>query len=464
MKRRHFLALSLALSKLSLLPLSAEVAPQVPLFSAGSTIGFLGDSITAGGKLQTNLANYYLTRFPDQTFTFVNAGRSGDSATGAIHRVEEDLLQHQPNTVLLMLGMNDVGRSNYVANPTPEQLQAQKNSIERYKQSMIALVDKVLQAPSKPKIIFITPSPFDQTLQHQLNNNQPGCNDGLAKCAEFVRELAKKHNAPVIDFHDLMTKFNLEQQKKDPSYTIIGSDRVHPAGPGFMMMTWIILKAQGATPIVNEIEIQTFKDGASITKGNQVKVTDLKGSTSGPISFQALSKALPFPISADADPVLSLLPIEKDLNQEVLRITGLQEGNYELLIEGKVVAKHHANEWAKGINLGMNRTTPQNLQAQEVAKFNETRRALESEALTLIHARRRIIQQHRINPDDREAIQAIYDVAPNKTDYHTVMTKRYLEKWSQYENIRTQAKEAANAALGARQPKTLRYELRVAAK
>jgi len=69
--------------------------------------------------------------------------------------------------------------------------------------------------------------PFDQTCVNQLDNNQPGCNDGLAKCAEIGRELASKYKAEVIDLHGPMTAFNLQRQKSDPPYTVIGQDRVH---------------------------------------------------------------------------------------------------------------------------------------------------------------------------------------------------------------------------------------------
>jgi hypothetical protein len=36
--------------------------------------------------------------------------------------------------------------------------------------------------------------PFDQTCVNQLDINQPGCNDGLGKCAEIVRQLASKYH------------------------------------------------------------------------------------------------------------------------------------------------------------------------------------------------------------------------------------------------------------------------------
>ncbi|MFA6546628.1 MAG: hypothetical protein WCS99_19585, partial [Limisphaerales bacterium] len=48
---------------------------RAEVFKDGETVCFLGDSITAGGRCQNVIADYYLTRFPERTIHFVNAGR-----------------------------------------------------------------------------------------------------------------------------------------------------------------------------------------------------------------------------------------------------------------------------------------------------------------------------------------------------------------------------------------------------
>lgn len=55
-------------------------AARAELFKDGETVCFLGDSITHGGRFHSYVYDYYLTRFPDRTVRFVNAGISGDSA------------------------------------------------------------------------------------------------------------------------------------------------------------------------------------------------------------------------------------------------------------------------------------------------------------------------------------------------------------------------------------------------
>ncbi|MDZ4199634.1 MAG: SGNH/GDSL hydrolase family protein, partial [Kiritimatiellia bacterium] len=165
-------------------------------FQDGETVCFLGDSITHGGLYHSLIYDYYLTRFPERTIRFVNAGISGDTAGGALERLQEDVLAHHPTTVVILLGMNDVGRGNYVESPDEGKRKAAQDAIERYRTRMDQILE-TLRAAGPMKIVLLTPSPYDQTVVNDRNNNQPGCNDGLGLCAEIVRSLAGKHDAEV---------------------------------------------------------------------------------------------------------------------------------------------------------------------------------------------------------------------------------------------------------------------------
>jgi acyl-CoA thioesterase I len=80
--------------------------PPAPLGTAAPTIVFLGDSITHGHRLPREAA------FPHhlgQTLSVrtINAGISGDTTEGGLRRVERDVLVHQPQVVVIELGVND---------------------------------------------------------------------------------------------------------------------------------------------------------------------------------------------------------------------------------------------------------------------------------------------------------------------------------------------------------------------
>ena len=71
------------------------------------------------------------------------------------------------------------------------------------------------------------------------------------------------------------------------------------------------------------------------------------------------------PVDARAEAALKLAPILDDLNRDELKITGLKDGRYDVLIDGAVVATVVAAELAKGWNLATV-ATPESRQAREV--------------------------------------------------------------------------------------------------
>jgi acyl-CoA thioesterase I len=77
--------------------------------SAGTTVVFLGDSITHGHRLAQEAA------FPHRLgqalgVRTLNAGISGDTTEGGLRRIERDVLAHRPQVVVVELGVNDAFR------------------------------------------------------------------------------------------------------------------------------------------------------------------------------------------------------------------------------------------------------------------------------------------------------------------------------------------------------------------
>lgn len=419
------------------------------VFRDGETVCFLGDSITNGGRYQAMIYDYYLTRFPDRTLRFVNAGRSGDSAGGALGRLQEDVTAHQPTSVAIMMGMNDVNRGAYVAQPDAQKIQAQQQALDGYRQNMEKVTERLRTEEGGPQLWFITPSPFDQSAVNDRNNNQPGCNDGLGRCAAIVRELAAKNHGTVVDFHGPMTAFNLEQQKKDPRYTIVGPDRVHPGAPGLLMMAWLFLKEQHVPAVVSTVTVDAAAGRvvASVNAG----VTAVAKQDGG-VTFTVLEKALPFPVDPAAKPMLELLPIAQDLNQELLAVSGLAAGNYELKIDGTAVGRYPATQLAAGVNLAFNEATPQFKQAQGVARLVEQHRNAEVQARDLLNTRRWMQSHYHINVEDPAALRAHYDSFKDKNEYNALKALIYIEKWAQYADFIKQAAAYEKDALASRAP------------
>ena len=150
--------------------------------------------------------------------------------------------------------------------------------------------------------------------------------------------------------------------------------------------------------------------------------------------------------------MLAMIPIEKDLNQELLAVSGLAEGRYAVQIDGVAIGQHTAQELAQGINLGFNETTPQFRQAQAVARLNEQRRNAEVQARSLLNTRRWMISYYKINVDDPAAVQAHYDGFTDKTAYNAGMALNYIKNWPKYNDYLKQMAEFEQKALESRKP------------
>jgi hypothetical protein len=246
-----------------------------------------------------------------------------------------------------------------------------------------------------------------------------------------------------------MTALNLEQQKKDPKWTIIGADRVHPGAPGHLMMAWLFLKAQGANSIISKATVNAASGVATDTVNAEVSGTERKG---GGVVFTLQQKALPFPIDSAAKSVLSVVPLEQDLAQELLSVTGLADGNYEVCIDGIAVARHTAAELARGINLAFNEATPQFKQAQTVRNYNEQRRNAEAQACSLMNTRRWMQNHYKVEVDDPAAVQAHYDRFEDKKEYNAGMTLNYIKNWPRYNELLQQVSTHEQNALASRAP------------
>ena len=332
--------------------LASQLAAQTAApFKSGDRWCVLGDSITHGGRYQHLIYLFYATRFPGQKIDIFNCGISGDSAGGALRRLEDDVLSHKPSVVSIMLGMNDVSRNLYEPGaPSPEVVKRREKALADHAQNMKQLAEKLTAAGAR--LIFLTPTPFDDTSTME-KPNLPGVNHALSLCADNARLLAKTFNGGLVDFHSFMTDLNLGQQKQDPHYTLIGPDRVHPQDVGHLVMTYLFLKAQGISPFVS------------------THTEDAAGKSD--IEFSYTESALPFPVPAGCLPALKLVPFMDELNQEQLKVTGLQPGKYKVVIDAQPIASFEAEQLAKGINLATLNNTPQYLQALAAAKIDDQR-------------------------------------------------------------------------------------------
>lgn len=357
----------------------APPSAQAP-FPDGTRWVAIGDSISQNGAYAHYVNVFYHTRYPERRIDLQNAGISGDTAAGALRRYDWDILPHRATVATVMLGMNDVGRSNYsTVKPVPNAEQAKVAAMTAYQDTLKRLIER-LRADGTA-VILLTPSIYDQTGTQKVES-LVGVNDALGRCAIFARQEAAARGLGLVEVHQPMTERNRLLQAADPAASIVGADRVHPGHPGHFFLAVQVLQAQGVQPSVAQVAI----DGADlrVTRSEHAQVQDLRRTPNG-LEFTYRAQSLPFPIPREVAPALAWTDFSAALNTERLAISGLPAGSWTLRIDGKAVGSWAAATWAEGLDLAALPTTPQLVQAQDVARLLGDRRGRMASLRTLAY-------------------------------------------------------------------------------
>mgnify|MGYP001039229458 CR=1 FL=1 len=325
-------------------------------FPAGSRVCFIGNSITNNGEYYNDLWIYYATRFPAQKIRFYNCGISGDVATGILKRMDKDVLIHRPTHAVMMIGMNDVKRELYGKANSNETLKQQ--ALAAYRSSTEAAV-KILKK-NVEGVTLLKPSIYDQTAVMETENLY-GVNDALQRCAEHMQFLSEKYHTNLVDFQSVLLRINKEEQLKDPAFTIIGKDRVHPQSAGHFVMAYQFLKDTKSPQYVSKLIIGD--DLKASQEGSFNAEIRKQSNTDSLLTFECLEKSLPFPIKESAADALKWVPFNEEFNTELLQVKKILPGNYHLFIDDVFIAGVTAKNLSTGINLALYKNTPQHRQA-----------------------------------------------------------------------------------------------------
>lgn len=445
-------------SALALIPLFAFAKQDQTskVFKSGDNVCLVGDSITHGGFYTENIALFYITRFPDMELKFHNLGISGDSCGGILARMEDDIKPIKADIYTLMIGMNDVGRGKFSdANRSkPDHMQKVLNTRENYSKRL-GKIASVLAENSRRLILF-TPSIYDQTSEGETENLF-GVNDELKVYGEIGREIAKRHNALVVDMWGQMEAANAKLHQTDKKKSVISKDRVHPRDPGGYVMAAKFVEDLGEPKFVSRMEIDAAKK--SLAESFNADVSGLKFD-GGKISFTALEAALPYPTTKEKDEYDKAINFLPEYNREILRIRNLEDGKYSLSIDGKKVGEYSAGELSDGINLAANKKTPQYAQAREVAKLCSQHRAQSSQyrgiRATEFFAK---LRKYKTDEERIEAAKKIVAEGKIKNPYVFGLVKKYPELKPRQKEMEKEVLEIIKRAYAAAQPKPHAFEI-----
>jgi lysophospholipase L1-like esterase len=320
----------------------------------GDRVVFYGDSITEQRLYTVFTEAYTVTRFPQISVKFTHAGWGGDRVSGGgggpiDKRLQRDVLPYKPNVVTIMLGMNDGGYRSFDQKIFDAYATGYKHIVESLKSNLPGI-----------RITAIQPSPYDDV--NQPPKFEGGYNAVLVRYSEFIRDLTAQEKIDTADLNAPVVADLKRAREKEPAEAAkIVPDRVHPGPAGHMLMAEHLLRAWHAQALVSDIEIDAKND--KVVKSANSQIDGLNGT-----SWIQTDRALPMPIDwKDSTVTLAINSSDflETLDQELLRVTGLSEGQWKLKIDGEEVFSFDSEELAKGINLARF-NTPMMKQAMNV--------------------------------------------------------------------------------------------------
>lgn len=213
------------------------------------TIGFIGGSITegTGATTSTRYANVFKSwwekTFTDSNLTYINAGMGATDSMMGVHRADGDLLNKNPDLVVIDFTVNDTASNG-----------------ELFKESYESLIRKILKKENSPAIISIFM--FDQN----------GVN-----LQDIHSEVGKHYDIPMVGYKNALWPAGGEKVYK---WSEIGADNIHPNQTGHAILGELLIyyvntvRAQitkissEIPPIPDALTDASFENGMLLTNKN----------------------------------------------------------------------------------------------------------------------------------------------------------------------------------------------------
>ena len=308
------------------------------------TVVFYGDSITEQNYYNQFVELYTATRFPAMRIHFYGAGVGGDRVTGGgggpiDERLSRDVFALKPTVVTVMLGMNDGGYQ-----PTTEEIES------TYTKGYTHLMESIHEHAPGARVTLLGPSPFDDVTRPTWFAS--GYNGVMEHFAGLDKELAQKFGGRFIDLNPAVVAAIEKAQALDPRVAkLLLPDRVHPEPVAHWVMAEALLRGWNAPALVSRVTIDAR--GGKATDAENAAVDKVER-VNGTLRWTETENALPLALIRDNEMqalLLEVSDIQQQLNQEPLRVTGLDAGQYKLTIDKSAIGTFTAEELAKGINL-----------------------------------------------------------------------------------------------------------------
>lgn len=385
-------------------------------FEDGDNVAIIGDSITNMDFYSSLLTELYAAKKPNDKIKFYNMGIGGNTALLGLQMLDKEFEVVKeydnvvPNKAIIMFGMND---SSLISGQNDEE------NIEVYKSNMTTLVEAV-KAKGVEEITIMSSSPYDDTMESEavIATNKIGARSRLIAYAQWLEKFSKENDCYFINLTEIMYDLLDEYQKEDKTRTFINSaDRVHPKELGGFVMMYIIAKSHGLDGI-NSITEMEFSDGEAELKSGEAENI----STNDGISFTYTPSKGSIYTSEGYFEANRIVPLTKDFNQEIIKITGLEDGYYDINMNSFKAGPYTAQELEEGINIAVIPNSPVSIRTAQI--YGDM---FAAHRVTVNYIR-------NIRTAEKKAMQAGVDITDDAAVSSYVENANETELLSQYKN------------------------------
>lgn len=209
-----------------------KILPGQKLLLIGDSITDAGRTRPAGeglfdprGKGYVNMVEALLTStYPERKIRVVNQGNSGNTVRNLKERWQTDVLDHKPDWVSIMIGINDVWRQH----DSPLQTEIHVG-LEDYASTLEELIVETKEVTGN--LVLMSPF-FIEPTKTDAMRAQMDCYGAVAK------DLAEKHGAIFVDVQSAF-----DEVLEHCHSAALAWDRIHPNQAGHMIIARAFLKA-----------------------------------------------------------------------------------------------------------------------------------------------------------------------------------------------------------------------------
>lgn len=397
-------------------------------------IVLLGDSNTANARVQLWLETFLATRYPRMTFEVINAGIAGDTPVSAAKRLSWDVIAHDPDMVIINFGCNGVlekiGSIDGVVN---EDVRAER--VRWFLDSTEDLINAF--DPAETAVILATPVAYDEWME-STKENYKNAYIGFEMMRDGIIALAETYSLGYVDYYSnlsvIIKDYREEGGSSDPT---IFSDRVHMDYAGALAAALSYLEDDWgyANDLVSSVSVSVSTNTAMSTKADVRELC----TEDDYVSYLYTPQALPLPANKYYEYIKAFgkLPLT-DHNRELLTVTGLNAGTYEIRYDGKCVKTVTADELAAGVNLSEEAANPTQAVAKKIFDSLKVKTDYSSTLRAHVYIEFKYMIPKGLEAHTAEERIALYTEAIEKelvSGYLKSCMENYLKTASQYDTI-----------------------------